>query len=198
MCVISVEKKRISQFMKAVDNIYTPGDKCRARLESLLYYKKLTKNEYFSRENQFPKEFGFICSGILRMFYLSENGEEWNKHFFTENNFIAASIGPDKKSISNIQALTAVTLLCISYPEFVELLNEFEQFNVFLRKVIINYLDQKQEKEIRFLSDTTVNNYKYFIGKYPDLENTISHYHIASYLGITPTQLSRIRKKLKE
>ncbi len=198
MLIKPTEKRYISQFMAAVEYLNPLEDKCRIRLKSLLYHKRLKKMEYFSKENQFPKEFGFVCNGVLRMFYISEKGEEWNKHFFMDNNFIAASIELDKKSISNIQALTTTNLLCISYSDFLELRNEFYQFNIFIQKLFISYLKQKEEKEIRFLSNTTIDNYKYFKTQYPNLENIISHYHIASYLGITPTQLSRIRKKMKK
>lgn len=189
-----IEFKHIRQLKSAIDSIYPLGNACWAEIESVVYYSNLVKNEYFSREDQFTKEFGFVCKGIMRMFYLSENGEECNKHFFIEGNFVAASIDPDKKSISNIQALASTTLVCISSQKFAELLNTFEQFKNFYQKLTLAYLDQKQQKEIQFLSSRTIDNYNYFKRKYPDLENKIQQYHVASYLGITPTQLSRLRR----
>lgn len=189
-----IKFKHMRQLRSAIDGIYPLGNACWAEIEAAAYYKNLPKNEYFSREDEFTKEIGFVCKGIMRMFYLSENGEEYNKHFFIEGNFFAASIDPDKKSISNIQALASTTLVCISYPQFAELLNKFEQFNSFFQKLMLHYLDQKQQKEIQFLSNTAADNYDYFKRKYPDLENKIPGYQVASYLGITPTQLSRIRR----
>ncbi len=193
-----ITNKHIRQLKEAIDKINPIENECWSALKQTAFYRKLDKNEYFSGEGEFPKEFGFICNGIIRVFYLSENGEEWNKYFFKDNDFIAASLDPNKKSPTNLQALTSVTLICIPYPRFAELLGNFPQFNAFFQKLILNYLEKKQEKEIRFLSNKTTDNYLYFRENYPDFENIIPHYHIASYLGITPTQLSRIRKKLKK
>ncbi|MEW5815032.1 MAG: Crp/Fnr family transcriptional regulator [Spirochaetota bacterium] len=192
-----IEYKYMRQLRNAIENFYPLGNDCWADLESIIDCRMLAKNEHFSREGQFAKEFGFICSGIMRMFYLSEDGVEWNKHFFIENDFVVASIDPKKKSIVNIQALTPVTLICISYSKFMELIHKFPQVNLFLQKMMSAHLERKQEKEIRFLSNEAIDNYKYFNHKYPGLEKIIPLYHIASYLGITPTQLSRIRQQLK-
>ncbi|MDD5170437.1 MAG: Crp/Fnr family transcriptional regulator [Syntrophales bacterium] len=192
-----IEYEHLRQLKRTIDRLYPLGKECGTGWESDLYYKKLNKNEYFSREDQSVKELGFVCKGILRIFYLSENGEDHNKHFLVENDFVAASIDPDKESISNIQALAATTLICISYPKYLELQDRCKPFNRFFQKLILDYLDQKQEKEMQFLSNTAVDNYRYFQKKFPDLENKMPHYHVASYLGITPTQLSRIRRRIK-
>ena len=100
--------KNIENFRNTIENFQLLGKKCRNELESIFYSRQLEKNEYFSRENQSLKEIGFICEGILRIFYLDKTGDEWNKTFLLKNDFIAASINPDKKSITYIQALTPV------------------------------------------------------------------------------------------
>ena len=76
--------------------------------------------------------------------------------------------------------------------------NKHKQINVFIQKLTFEYLEQKQDREIRLLSEEAMSNYLMFRENFPDLENKIPHYHIASYLGITPTQLSRLRKKLEK
>ena len=162
-----------------------------------IYIKELDKNDYFSKEGQSTRDLGFIFSGILRIFYLNDKGEEWNKHFLRENDFVASSISPEKKSITNIQALTETIMLCIPYTELVKLSTKYKEINLFIQKLTFSYLEQKQDREIRLLSEKAMNNYLAFKKSYPDLENKIQHYHIASYLGITPTQLSRLRKKIK-
>lgn len=190
--------KHIRQLKSAIDNIYLLDDACWAEIESVAYYKHLAKNEYFSKEDQFTKEFGFVCKGIMRIFYLSEKGTEYNKHFFIENDYVTASIDPDKKSIVNVQSLTSTTLICIPYPIFARLLVKFKKFNKFSQKLVMGYLELKQQKEIQFSSNTAVDNYDFFKRNYPNLENKISLFHVASYLGITPTQFSRIRRGIKK
>ena len=129
---------------------------------------------------------------------MNDKGEEWNKHFLQENDFIASSISPEKKSITNIQALSKVLVLCIPYVKLMEIANKYKQINIFIQKLTFEYLEQKQKREIRLLSEEAMSNYLIFKKDFPNLEKGIPHYHIASYLGITPTQLSRLRKKLKK
>ena len=174
------------------------GNECWAEIEPLIYQKELDKNEYYSKEGQLTKDLGFIAKGVLRIFYLTEKGEEWNKHFLQENDFVAVSISPEKKSITNIQALSKVLIICIPYAGLMKIASKYKQINVFIQKLTFNYLEQKQEREIRLLSEEALSNYLMFRVKFPGLENEIPHYHIASYLGISPTQLSRLRKTLEK
>ncbi len=190
------EKHKI-QIRKSIDNNYRIGNECWSELEPLIYIKELDKNDYFSKEGQSTKDLGFIFNGILRIYYLNDKGEEWNKHFLQENDFVASSISPEKKSITNIQALTESIILCIPYSELMKLSTKYNEINSFIQKLTFSYLEQKQDREISLLSEEAMNNYLTFKKSYPDLENKIQHYHIASYLGITPTQLSRLRTKLK-
>jgi len=184
------------QIRKSIDNIYALGEDCWSELEPLIYIKELDKNDYFSKEGQSTRDLGFIFNGILRIYYLNDKGEEWNKHFLQETDFVASSISPEKKSITNIQALTKTIILCIPYSELVKISTKYNEINSFIQRLTFSYLEQKQDREISLLSEEAINNYLTFKKSYPNLENKIQHYHIASYLGITPTQLSRLRKKI--
>lgn len=187
--------KHKNQFKKSIDKILLWGADCWSEIEPLIYIKELDKNDYFSKEGQLTRDFGFIINGILRIYYLNDKGEEWNKHFLQENDFVASSISPEKKSITYIQALTKTIILCIPFPELVQISTKYNEINLFIQKLTFSYLEQKQNREISLLSEEAMNNYLTFKNSFPDLENKIQHYHIASYLGITPTQLSRLRKK---
>ena len=189
------EKHKI-QIRQSINNIYRISNECWTEIAPLIYIKKLSKKDYFSKEGQSSRDLGFIFNGILRIYYLNDKGEEWNKHFLQENDFVASSISPEKKSITNIQALTESLILCIPYAKLLKLSTKYNEINSFIQKLTFSYLEQKQEREISLLSEEAMNNYLTFKKSYPDLENKIQHYHIASYLGITPTQLSRLRKKL--
>jgi len=185
-----------SQLKLSIDRIHPLGKECWAEIEPLIYQKELDKNEYYSKEGQLTKDLGFIVQGILRIFYLNEKGEEWNKHFLVKNDFVAASISPEKKSITSIQALSKALILCIPFAGLMKIASKHKQVHEFIQKLTFAYLEQKQEREIRLLSEEALSNYLMFKENYPGLENKIPHYHIASYLGITPTQLSRLRKNI--
>ncbi|GBD89833.1 cyclic nucleotide-binding domain protein [bacterium BMS3Abin04] len=187
--------KHKSQLRTSIDKIYQLGNECWSEIEPFIYIKELSKNEYFSKEGQLIKEFGFIINGILRIFYLNDEGKEWNKHFLLKNDFVASGISPDRKSITNIQALSKTQILCVPYAELIKISNKHKEIILFIQKLTFEYLEKKQRREIRLLSGKALDNYLWFKNTYPDLENKIKQYHIAGYLGITPTQLSRLRKK---
>ncbi len=189
------QKKRLRT---SIDHIYPLSNECWSEIEPFIYAKELAKNEYFSKEGRFVRELGFIINGILRIFYLNEKGEEWNKHFLQKNDFVASGVSPEKKSITNIQALSKALILCIPYAELINIAARHKEIHLFIQKLTFEYLEKKQEREIRLLSEEALSNYLWFRKTYPDLENKIRHYHIASYLGITPTQLSRLRKKIEK
>lgn len=181
---------------KSIFKIYPISNDCWSNIKSLAYLKELDKDEYFSREGEKAKGLGLLLKGVCRIYYLDDNGNEWNKHFLQENNFIASSISPEKHSITNIQALTDTEIIFLPLPKLLELSKKYNDILLFIQKLTFSYLEQKEEREINLLSETALNNYVIFKKKFPKLENEIQHFHIASYLGITPTQLSRVRKKL--
>lgn len=183
------------QFKKAIDEIFPIGNQCWLEIKDLIYLKQLDKKDYYSSEGQKAKDFCFILSGIFRIFYANSKGDEWNKYFLQKGNFLSASISPEHTSISNVQALAKCNILCVSYNELKRISNTHSQINEFIQKLTFSYLEQKHNREITLLSKNAINKYIYFKKEFPNLENKIQHYHIASYLGITPTQLSRLRKK---
>jgi len=192
-----INNSHLLQFKKAIDHIHPIGNECFTELKAIINFRKLEKDEYFSRAGDYNKEFAFVLDGILRIFYLSENGQEHNKHFLVKNDFITASIKSDQKSITNIQVLAPTTLASLDYSSFVSLVKKYSQLSLFIQKLTERYLEKKQEREIQLLSQKTSDIYLVFLKNYPRLINDIPLYHIASYLGITPTQLSRIRGKIK-
>jgi len=194
MIPTDIHKTKLKELINEVHQIV---NKCWAEIEPLIYIKEFNKNEYFSKEGQKTKEVGIVFSGILRVYYLNDKGEEWNKLFLLENNFVGSSISPEERSITNIQALTKAIIICIPYTDLVRLSTKYRDISSFIQKLTFSYLEQKQKREISLLSNEATQNYLDFQKKYSGLENKIQHYHIASYLGVTPNQLSRIRKKIE-
>jgi CRP-like cAMP-binding protein len=185
------------QFKRAMTMVSSVEAEFFTELRAIAKYRKLQKNDFFSSEGDLNKQFGFVVDGALRIFHLSEDGQEHNKHFLVQNNFIAASIRSDQKSIVSIQALSPSKLICIEYDSFIVLLKKYNKSSDFIQKLIEGYLEDKQIREINLLSKSAEENYCSFLDGFPELKGKIADYHIASYIGVTPTQLSRIRKKLK-
>lgn len=191
-----LEDKQLDKVKLSIDKIYPFSDECWSEMLSFIEIREYQKNDYFSKEGEKLKYLGFVLSGILRIYYLTSKGEEWNKHFLVEGDFVASSILPDKESITNIQALSNTFIACVPYTKFSGLSKKYKEINFFIQKLSFNYLEQKEQREIKLLSEDALNRYLSFRKMFPNLEDNIQHYHIASYLGITPTQLSRIRQKI--
>ncbi|MBI4733319.1 MAG: Crp/Fnr family transcriptional regulator [Rubrobacteridae bacterium] len=160
----------------------------------------LRRSEFFLQAGEIPERMGYIISGLLRLYYIDESGAEINKHFCLENT-LAVSYGAflrREESIIYIQALEDTKLFVIDYEMYVELLNSHICWQKVARKLaeVIFILGQKREHEL--LLNDAQERYLHFLDDYPNLVNRINQYHIASYIGITPESLSRIRTNLKQ
>lgn len=161
-----------------------------------LHAMKVRKNEYFISEGERPDKVAFIAEGLFRVYFLSESGKENCLVFRGSGRFLSAynSLLDNTASKYSFQALEDSVLVYITIRDYEDLLAGNECW----RRVVSKYFQllfiEKEEREIEFLSADAKSRYKIFIRKYPGLSKRISQYHIASYLGITPEALSRIRK----
>lgn len=168
-----------------------------AKLEVLFTEQTLNKGEYFINEGALAKKFGFLQEGIIRAFYRNSAGQEYNKHFFIERSLVGgfSSLISQQPNLINQQALTDCKLLVGDYKKLIDLLDEHQDLERLLRKIAEYYFVDKEKREVEIVLLEANKRYEIFQSDYPQLEQRIPQYHIASYLGITPTQLSRIRSQ---
>ncbi len=136
----------------------------------------------------------FICSGLVRYFYLSEDGKEWNKAFYSENS-LSASFTSDflgDRSPYAVQAIENTHILIANYEEFENLFDVYHSVERIGRRLVEDVLKSKMRRERSFLNNNAAERYTDFLTSYPGLIHRISQYHIASYLGIGETSLSRL------
>ncbi|GEO22544.1 Crp/Fnr family transcriptional regulator [Cyclobacterium qasimii] len=157
----------------------------------------LKKGEYFIKEGEVSKKCGFLKQGVIRAFYRNKEGVEYNKHFFTTNNLVGgySSMVTEQPNKINQQALTDCQLLICDYKKITDLLDKHQDLERLLRKIAEHYFVDKEKREVEIVLLEAKKRYAIFQKEYPQLEQLIPQYHIASYLGISPTQLSRIRKQ---
>ena len=98
-----------------------------------------------------------------------------------------------------IDALEDCNIVFIEYEGFRKLIDTNDEFKTFYIKYLEkNWIIVKEKNEISLILDDSMLRYQNFVEKNQNIENRIPLHHIADHLGITPTQLSRVRKKLKE
>ncbi|MFW5717878.1 MAG: HXXEE domain-containing protein, partial [Spirochaetota bacterium] len=128
-------------------------------------------------------------------FYTDDSGKEVNKHFCLEGS-VAIAYGPflrREESEISIQALEDSKLLVIDYQTYTDLLDDHVFWQTAARRMaeLIFTLAHKRERELMLLDAR--ERYRRFVCDIPNLLNRVSQYHIASYLGVAPESLSRIR-----
>lgn len=161
---------------------------------------KLNKNDFFARESEHAQRIGFLKKGIVRAFFLNQEGKEYTKQFFVDNTIIGAYTSLLTKQPNRIaqQALTDCEILVANFREMENLYTKFHDLERLGRKIAEFYFLEKEQKEIEMALLDADKRYLIMREKFPTIETILPQYHIASYLGISPTQLSRIRRKLKD
>ena len=169
-----------------------------AKLLKLLKPIKIAKGEYYIREGQVPKKFAFVERGLFRYLYINNKGTEFTKNFILENNFISAysAMISQQPSRMFIEALEDSYVYDISYNDWLELKKGHECWNQFLVVILEKAFSIKEIRERDLLLLEAQERYDIFRKEFPTLENRIKQHLIASYLGISPISLSRIRNKL--
>lgn len=164
-------------------------------LTSLFHVEKWEKKAYFIQEGNYARRFAFVQSGALRAFYRNQKGEEYNKTFFTTQHFVGAfsSLISNDVNLINIQCLTPCQLLVGDYAAFTDLYDQYPKIERMARRLAEQFFIRKEKREIELVMLDAKERYAIFQQEHPSLEQLIPQYHIASYLGVSATQLSRIR-----
>lgn len=159
--------------------------------------QSLKKKTTILQSGTIAKEVYFILKGCIRLFYV-KNGEDISAYFFTERMFAGAydSFISQKPSRHNIETIEDCLVLSISYKALQELFIEFPRMNEFVRKVLEERFIALHELFTSQILDSPEERYLNFQKERPDLIQRIPQHQIATFLGITPVSLSRIRKRV--
>lgn len=163
-----------------------------------LKVSELKQKEFFIHANTIQKEIGFIFSGLIRAFYIDNNGNEISVNFFGENGYAThyTAFITQTPSKYYFQCIEPTVVVTITYKHIQEGYEKFSIFERYGRLVAEEVLKMQQQRIEGFLFENAESRYLAFIKKNPDLFNRISISYLASYLGIERQSLTRIRKKL--
>jgi len=164
------------------------------RLIGEMRTKVLKKNEHLIREGSICNFIGLVATGTLRS-YIRKNDDEFNNDFYFKDSFVSAytSYLTQLPTNCNIQALTDVEINYITYEQLNKLIAEDSDFLKLGKYISDNFFIRKCKRETSFLKNTASERLENLSTIYPGIEQLVSQYHIASYLGIKPESLSRIK-----
>ncbi len=170
-----------------------------AEKELSLQVKEVKKNEYILQEGEVCKSMSFINSGIFRVFSMVK-GKEITTNFFFDGSFMSdyMSIVTRQPSGEYIQALTDSEIVTISYENMQDMYERYPNWQKFGRLIAEKVFTSMYKRQQEFLFYTPTERYLKLMKKRPKVLLHIPQVYIASYLGITPEYLSRIRRELRE
>mgnify|MGYP005992801789 CR=1 FL=1 len=188
--------------MEFIDNfinqVHPLSDDALSSFKGILINKSMSKNEVFVTAGEYPTKFYLLKKGIARTYFVDKKGKEHIRSLFTPVTTTGALVALIKKcpSPSTYDCLTDCDFIEGDYYKFIELAKSNHELALLHVKILeIVFLNVvKRIGELSTLNAT--ERYIKIKKEIPDVDNLIPQYHIASYLNITPVQLSRIRKEL--
>jgi CRP-like cAMP-binding protein len=160
--------------------------------------KKLRKRQYLLNAGDVCQYLAFVEKGLLRLFSIDDKANEHVIQFAMEGwwaSDMASFLGGDDARY-NIEALEESELLLLTKASLDELMDKFPKMERYFRLLMQNNIVAYQRRLTSSHSDTAEEKYRKLIKAYPDIINRSPQHDVASYLGITPETLSRIRKQI--
>ena len=171
----------------------------KALFEQALIFRQVPAKYYLVKAGDISTELYFIQKGLVRFFY-PKDGEEITGFIFKEGMFASSfdSVLTQSPSQQVLETLEDCDLLVIPYAKLDALCQEVPQINTLVRKVLEQRFVNAQRVLASFILDNPEQRYVKFLAQHADLQQRVPQHIIASYLGITPVSLSRIRKRISE
>jgi CRP-like cAMP-binding protein len=187
----------LQNLVKAINNYVNLNDDDIILIEKLFEIKELRKDECFVQPGKVCEQFAFVNNGLFRHSAF-DDGEEKTIYFSSENDFICDYESFINKAVSKkaITAMENTTIASISYNNmqiFYSKVSSGERFGrLFLEDIYIKVINHIISSHI----DSAEQKYLNFLSSYMHIQQRIPQYYIASFVGVTPQSLSRIRRNL--
>lgn len=155
-----------------------------------------TKGDYLLKEGKMPNEYYILENGVIRSFVYDYNGNDITTNFFVENNVVieVASLFQRTRSKENIEALTDCVCWKIDFNKFQELYHAIKNFNEWGRAWMSGKLFACKQRSVEMITERASERYLKLVETMPTVLQFAPLKNIATYLGVTDTSLSRIRK----
>ncbi len=159
----------------------------------------LHKDDYYWEAGKRVNQIGFLTEGIIRVYYYNHKGEEITRYFIDENHLILSGHTIEEMYTPSeyLSAVTDCTLIVFSKQDWKEIADTIIGWDAILQKITAKYHKEKIVRRSELVSQDATTSYLDFIEQFPALANRVPLSYIASYLGITPSSLSRIRKNIR-
>lgn len=185
----------MEEFFKKIAEYTTLSNESELAWVKILRSRRFNKGDYLVRQGETARTVAFVSKGLFSQYSLADDGSTFIKRFFSEGYFAASttSLLSESPSITSIEAIEHTVAWEYDFREFKRLTERYKDIAAFyIAYMERHWILEKEPEEIGFRQNTAKDRYDDFVKKYPHLINRIKKHQIASYLGITPTQMSRI------
>lgn len=167
-------------------------------IKNCYHVRSYQKEEYFATCGETSNKIGFVISGIFYMNIIKQDGTIFAKQFMKKNDFLLAAFDPVSPSEVNIQSIKASVILEAEYSKMQALFQKYREMERSAGRRMEAEVERISKRMIQFATLEAKDRYRLFQEEFKELEGEIPQYLIASYLGVSPTQLSRIKIKLRK
>lgn len=166
---------------------------------SIFSEKKFDKGEAFKEGNTAIKKLGFLVEGSARSYFINDKGDEITDEIVQKSNFLSdiISVRTGEKSPIIIEIIEKSIVLVANMDSVWDLLEHNVTFNILIREYIGDRSMELVKRHLLFLNGTAKERYQYILETNPEILKKFPLKYIATMIGVTQTQLSRIRKEKK-
>ena len=178
-------------------HLRNPKDKEIKAILEVFEVKHFQKGDYFKHHDTICKKMGFIVEGSLQHYVVKDNGDEVTLRISRKSNFVTdlLSMRTKKKTPISIKAIEPTSMLVALEKDLKILLEVNLTLNRLLREFMADNVEKQAGLYLLFLTGTAQERYRFILENNPELLKNFPLRFIATMIGITPTQLSRIRNK---
>lgn len=151
------------------------------------------------REGEIATKIFFIKKGCLRLAF-NKNGKDITFQFFFENQAVSSfeSFSTNQPSQFSLETIEPSTLYVLHKNDLEKMIKDFPEIKLFMQEIMLSRFPRYAKLFLSFIKDTPMQRYLELLKNEPQIIQRVPQHYIASYLGITPVSLSRIRKRVGE
>jgi CRP-like cAMP-binding protein len=197
---INMSEKELCSWLTEQILFYIPvTDQEGINIASLFKIRKINKGDYLLKEGLYGNWWGFVYKGLLRSYSFDNEGNDYTNGFFKESSFTCELVSFNGTAVSptNVDAIEDTIIFCVDKQTLDMLFRDFPDFEKFGRllyeKAFVSY-KQHNLFRVRF---NAKERYLHFLKNEPELIKRVPLKYIASYLNVTDTSLSRIRRNMR-
>lgn len=192
-----INKQALIHFLQQAPQLSANGIECTA---DQFKYKEIKKGQLFLKEGRVADEYLFLEKGFIRSYLFDTEGNEITLNFYLPGELVfeVASFFQRIPSQENFEAVEDCIGWALTYEKLNNLFHTLPEFREFGRSVLVKGFAAFKLRTLSMMNKTAEERYEMLISSRPQIFHHASLKHIASYLGITDTSLSRIRKSFSK